>query len=104
MDAVIRPHVFGGTVRVPASKSHTIRRLIMAAFCGGAADIVSRIENPLDSLDAKSCAEACRVLGAGIEEERGVDGKLNAYIVSGIPLPAPQSPAIIDVGNSGTTL
>ncbi|GHT59945.1 3-phosphoshikimate 1-carboxyvinyltransferase [Spirochaetia bacterium] len=116
MNAVITPHRFTGTFRVPASKSHTIRRLLIAALVDG----VSKIEYPLDSLDARSCAAACRALGAEITERHAVDPscanppdergeKLIGYTVRGIGfgvnggnLKAPARP--IDVGNSGTTL
>ena len=100
MRALIRPHVFSGEIQVPASKSHTIRRLLTAALAGG----LSRIENPLDSLDTGSCAEACRVLGAAVGEERS-GGVLRAWIVRGAGSgPSGSGPRNIDVGNSGTTL
>jgi 3-phosphoshikimate 1-carboxyvinyltransferase len=112
MRILIRPGRFSGTVRVPASKSHTIRRLFMAALGEG----VSEINYPLDSLDARSCAAVCRGLGADITEYRGADpscpnpadenGKrLLGWTVGGAGktgLRAPASP--LDVGNSGTTL
>jgi 3-phosphoshikimate 1-carboxyvinyltransferase len=69
MRAIIRPHPFGGSVRVPASKSHSIRRLLVAALAGG----VSEIDRPLDSLDTRSCAAVCRALGAEITECRAPD-------------------------------
>jgi 3-phosphoshikimate 1-carboxyvinyltransferase len=118
MVAKIIPRVFGGRVRVPASKSHTIRRLLIAALSGGK----TVIDCPLDSLDARSCVDACRVLGADIEELRAADAlspnpadgegkKLTAFAVSGSPLfnagdasLRPGASPVIDVGNSGTTL
>ncbi|MDR2363211.1 MAG: 3-phosphoshikimate 1-carboxyvinyltransferase [Spirochaetaceae bacterium] len=116
MRAVIRPHRVSGIFRLPASKSHTIRRLLLAALGEG----VSEIAYPLDSLDARSCAAVCRVLGAEIAEERAADGraanppdgegkKLVRWTVRGIGagdggLSFPSSPAAGDVGNSGTTL
>jgi 3-phosphoshikimate 1-carboxyvinyltransferase len=81
----------------------------MASLCNG----ISRIENPLESLDTQSCADACRVLGAEITEESGDPRR---WIVRGRkPGPAPEpagaaepgpapEPRRIDVGNSGTTL
>jgi 3-phosphoshikimate 1-carboxyvinyltransferase len=116
----IKPHKFSGAVRIPASKSHTIRQLLIAALADG----VSGIRYPLDSLDAQSCVKACRALGADIEERRAADplcpnpagpdgNRLVAYRVRGCGgrLPyragaenaAPQ-PIPVDVGNSGTTL
>jgi 3-phosphoshikimate 1-carboxyvinyltransferase len=68
MRALISPHGFSGSIRIPASKSHTIRRLLIAALARG----VSEIEYPLDSLDARSCVSVCRALGAVIGEDRAV--------------------------------
>jgi 3-phosphoshikimate 1-carboxyvinyltransferase len=117
----IKPRRFSGIVRIPASKSHTIRQLLIAALAEG----VSEIRCPLDSLDARSCAAACRVLGAEVIEHRAVDPlcpnlpdengeKLVAYTVRGTGglagggqpkgSIAPAEQRLIDVGNSGTTL
>ncbi len=106
MRSLVRPHVFSGTVRVPASKSHTIRRLLMASLAEG----VSSIDRPLDSLDARSCVDACRAFGAEIDEIRSPDGKaVSCWKVRGVgagsaggSMRVPDS--IVDVGNSGTTL
>ncbi|MCL2319524.1 MAG: 3-phosphoshikimate 1-carboxyvinyltransferase, partial [Treponema sp.] len=118
MNVIIRAHCFNGSVRVPASKSHTIRRLLIAALAEG----VSQIEYPLDSLDARSCVSVCKTLGAQITEHRGIDPsspnpedekgeKLLRWTVRGIGHGGAQSPAQpagvprrCDVGNSGTTL
>ncbi|MDR2102459.1 MAG: 3-phosphoshikimate 1-carboxyvinyltransferase [Treponema sp.] len=111
MYARISPHVFSGTVRVPASKSHTIRRLLMAALTRG----VSEIDHPLDSLDARSCVAVCRALGADIREYRAAGmqnpnppdaggNKLYRWTLRGIDGPLVPSLPPLDVGNSGTTL
>jgi 3-phosphoshikimate 1-carboxyvinyltransferase len=115
VNAIIKPHHFSGTVRIPASKSHTIRRLLIAALAQG----VSEIEYPLDSLDARSCVAACRALGAQITEHRAVDPtspnpvdgegkKLVRWTVKGTGTKLTELAATaginIDVGNSGTTL
>jgi 3-phosphoshikimate 1-carboxyvinyltransferase len=107
---LIEPHIFNGTVTIPASKSHTIRRLLLASFTQG----VSRIERPLDSLDTLSCAAACRVLGAEIIEQKDGSSRLKDWIVRGrrpgngvFPGTTESSGGKnlrIDVGNSGTTL
>jgi 3-phosphoshikimate 1-carboxyvinyltransferase len=100
MRARINPHVFSGTVRIPASKSHTIRRLIIGSLAEG----VSQIIHPLDSLDAESCAAACRVLGATITENRE-QGRLVSYTAGGNNgFKKNASHHFINVGNSGTTL
>ncbi|WP_455381539.1 3-phosphoshikimate 1-carboxyvinyltransferase [Salinispira pacifica] len=83
-----------GRVRIPASKSHTIRALIFATLADGR----SRIQNPLDSNDTRSCVNACKLLGGKIVSAPGefiVDG-------TGGTLSVPED--IIDVGNSGTTM
>jgi 3-phosphoshikimate 1-carboxyvinyltransferase len=108
---IIEPHRFTGTVRAPASKSHTIRRLLIAALGEG----VSEIDCPLDSLDTRSCVGACRALGAVIEEHRAADAscpnpadgegkKLVRWIVRGAAFQGRGGAESIDVGNSGTTL
>ncbi|MGE5559086.1 MAG: 3-phosphoshikimate 1-carboxyvinyltransferase [Bacillota bacterium] len=90
----VRPSKLKGTVRIPSSKSHTIR----AVACASLAEGVSCIENPLVSSDTDSAVKAFRALGAGIETRektwrvQGTGGKL-------------QVPGnVIDVGNSGTSL
>ncbi len=94
------PAPVGGTIRVPASKSHTIRALLIAALAEGQ----SRIESPLDSHDTASCAAAVRLLGAEVAEERDNDGRLQALSVTGVGGRPAAPEDVIDVGNSGTTL
>ena len=107
----INPHRFSGEIKIPASKSHTIRQLLIASLADG----VSEIQYPLDSLDARSCVSACGAFGAEITEYRAVDDpcpnpanesgeKLIGWKVRGNGnfCKHPRSP--IDVGNSGTTL
>jgi 3-phosphoshikimate 1-carboxyvinyltransferase len=125
----ISPRQFSGDVKIPASKSHTIRQLLIASLADG----VSEIQYPLDSLDARSCACACGAFGAEIAEYRRADlanpnppdengEKLAGWKVvgnNGFKKLKPQSSYIedfvsktpsntsvssIDVGNSGTTL
>jgi 3-phosphoshikimate 1-carboxyvinyltransferase len=116
MRALITPHRFSGTFRIPASKSHTIRKLLVAALAEG----TSVIDYPLDSLDARSCVSVCRALGADITEYRSADPacanstdekgeKLVRWAVRGLGRSSPffrdSSRAITCcVGNSGTTL
>ena len=93
MNIVSRKSSLSGEVVIPASKSHTIRAVLIASLAAGR----SRISKPLESADTRSCVEAFRALGAQIETGEdwivtGVDGKLR------VP------PEPIDVGNSGTTL
>ncbi len=100
MERSVRPGTIGGTIRVPASKSHTIRALLIGALAEGD----SRIDNPLDSHDTASCIGAARLLGAQVSSTRDDDGRLQALRVrgtAGVPAPAAD---VVDVGNSGTTL
>jgi len=97
MNVIIKPRRFNGTVRVPASKSHTIRQLLIASLAEGE----SLIRNPLDSLDTRSCITACKAFGAEITEISAEVWKINGN--NGFKKAL--KPGIkIDVGNSGTTL
>ena len=82
-----------GTVKIPASKSHTIRALIISTLAEGQSVLL----DPLKSGDTISCLEACRAFGAEITEEE------NKWIVNGKGVANPPT-EIIDVGNSGTSL
>ena len=96
-----RPPEVGGRISIPASKSHTIRALLIAAYAGGE----SRLRKPLLSLDASSCRKAVEALGAKVTDDgedwvvQGFGGRPRRILVH----PA-GSPLTIDVGNSGTTL
>jgi len=110
----INPRRFSGIVRIPASKSHTIRQLLIASLADG----VSEIKYPLDSLDARSCVTVCRAFGAQITEYRAADlecpnppdekgEKLIKWEVRGNAAFKKGDSHLfnpIDVGNSGTTL
>ncbi|GHU38678.1 3-phosphoshikimate 1-carboxyvinyltransferase [Spirochaetia bacterium] len=104
MDITIQPHTFWGNVRIPASKSHTIRQLLIAGFADGA----SKINFPLDSLDARSCLSICKNLGVQVEETLTKSGQIESWTVHGINgadgLKQPINNPLLDVGNSGTTL
>ncbi|MFZ5985929.1 MAG: 3-phosphoshikimate 1-carboxyvinyltransferase [Bacillota bacterium] len=83
-----------GKVKIPGSKSHTIRAMFFASLAGGK----SEVRNPLISNDALSAVEVCKALGAKIE----LLG--DKYIVEGFD-GNPVTPSdVINVGNSGTTL
>ena len=84
----------GGKVRIPGSKSHTIRALFLASLADGKSEII----NPLISDDAISAANTCKALGAEIRYQN------DRYVVEGLG-GIPKVPEdIINVGNSGTTL
>jgi 3-phosphoshikimate 1-carboxyvinyltransferase len=83
-----------GIVRIPGSKSHTIRALFIASLADG----ISEIINPLISHDALSAVEVCKAFGAEILTSK------TQYTVKGFN-GTPQIPDdVINVGNSGTTL
>lgn len=91
---ISRPSELSGDIDIPASKSHTIRAVALAAMAEG----TSILENPLVSDDAESALVAAREFGAQIEYQgkdihiTGVGGKLV------------QDAKKIDVANSGTSL
>lgn len=93
MKLISRKSALTGEILIPASKSHTIRAVSIAAMAHG----VSVLGNPLISADALSSIAGAREMGADIEiskdwKIKGTNGKPGA------------SCKFIDVGNSGTTL
>ena len=93
MKLVVEPSQLKGEVLIPASKSHTMRALVIATLAEG----ISEIANPLDSLDTRACVDACRALGAQIDT-----GEMWQVTGTGGDVQTPRD--IIDVGNSGTTI
>lgn len=89
-----KSNILDGHVLIPASKSHTIRALIIAALADGR----SRIGRPLISGDTVSAVAMCRAFGAQIE------GKPDALEVTGCAGALYGCSEVIDVGNSGTSL
>jgi 3-phosphoshikimate 1-carboxyvinyltransferase len=90
---VVERSRLSGSVRIPGSKSHTIRALAIATLAEG----VSRIREPLDSLDTQACVRVCRGLGAQFAEEDG-------WVVNGTGGEVACPEDVLDVANSGTTL
>jgi 3-phosphoshikimate 1-carboxyvinyltransferase len=84
----------GGRVRIPGSKSHTVRAVFFALLAEGE----SRIRTPLDSGDTRSALAAAQALGATVRETD--DG----WVVRGTNGAPARPEAPVDVGNSGTTL
>ncbi len=94
MRLLVNPSTVSGEVKIPGSKSHTIRAVVIATLAEGRSSLL----DPLDSLDTRSAAGACSALGARIElseKEWTIEG------TGGEPS-VPEN--VIDVGNSGTTL
>ena len=82
-----------GDILIPASKSHTIRAVAIAAVAEGA----STLRNPLMSDDAQSAVNGAREMGA--EVELG-----DVWIIRGTGGAPARKCKFIDVGNSGTSL
>ncbi len=89
----INQSVLQGEIRIPASKSHTIR----AVAIGGIAEGISILENPLYSADTISCIEGIKEFGAEVRQ----GNELVITGTGGLPKPGCKK---IDVGNSGTSL
>lgn len=83
-----------GKIRLPGSKSHTIRALFIASLSDGKCEILE----PLVSDDALSAIKACNQFGAKISTYE------NKYIVNGFSGKPRQPQEEVNVGNSGTTL
>lgn len=89
---IIAPGGIRGSIRLPPSKSHTLRAILFAALAEG----TSKIENILLSPDTDAMIAACKKLGAQIIQQGTtlhICGKR-----------APQEGAVIDAGNSGIVL
>ena len=82
-----------GKIRIPASKSHTIRAVVIASLAEG----TSRIINPLNSADTISAANACSALGAKIEI------KEKELIIQGFSKKPKDPGGTINFKNSGTS-
>jgi len=100
MNIRINPRRFIGTVKIPASKSHTIRQLLIASLADG----VSEIKYPLDSLDTQSCITACKAFGAEIDEHFNGSELVGLTVRGNNKFKNTLSSFFVDIGNSGTTL
>ncbi len=94
MEVTAQKSVLNGTTAIPASKSHTIRAVIIGALAEGK----SIIREPLDSLDTRSAISAISAFGAKTECTRDV------WTIRGVAGEPDVPENVIDVGNSGTTL
>ena len=99
MNVTVSPGRLSGRVAIPASKSHTIRALVIAALADG----VSRIEAPLDSADTRACMSVLRGLGIQIAETRGHAGRLTELAVVGRNGSFSKPDGELNCENSGTT-
>lgn len=94
MEIKIKRSYLSGDILVPASKSHTIRALVIAGLAEG----TSVLKNPLFSSDTESCIAGIRTMGSGV-----VVGE-NHVEVTGVGNAPAFSSQTIDMGNSGTSL
>lgn len=90
----MKPSAISGEISIPASKSQTIRALLIAAF----SKEKSVIRNPLVSSDTLSCVNAIRALGASVEFNE--DSSVCYVDASALEC---SKDVTIDAGNSGTT-
>lgn len=95
MKLTVKKSRLKGTITIPASKSHTIRAVVIASLAEG----VSDIHRALVSGDTLSAVNCCRALGARIDTSDNSCWKVGG--TAGL-VRAPKK--TIDVGNSGTTL
>ncbi|MFP4028209.1 MAG: 3-phosphoshikimate 1-carboxyvinyltransferase [Candidatus Brocadiia bacterium] len=84
-----------GQIRIPGSKSHTIRGLILGLLAHGQ----SNLREPLDSSDTRSCLKLVRSLGAAVD-----DSDPSVWKITGTNRQPVASEQTVDIGNSGTTL
>jgi 3-phosphoshikimate 1-carboxyvinyltransferase len=83
-----------GTVKIPGSKSHTIRGVLLASLAEG----TSILRDPLSSADTAAAVQVYGALGAEIEQ---LDDHWRITGIGGIP----KAPGVeLDVLNSGTTM
>jgi len=94
MNFICHPSRLHGDVVIPGSKSHTIRAVMLAGVAAGD----SVIEAPLVSADAVSGATSIAAFGATIRREAAV-----WHVTGCANAPAPRQ-AVVDVGNSGTSM
>ena len=93
MKLVTRKSCLRGPVRIPGSKSHTIRSVALAALAQG----VSEIHDPLVSADTDAVVHCYRQLGAKISCQK-------SWSIKGTGGQPTEPAETIDVKNSGTTL
>ncbi|MGK5595188.1 MAG: 3-phosphoshikimate 1-carboxyvinyltransferase [Parachlamydiaceae bacterium] len=90
----VKKSALQGVVKVPPSKSQTLRAILFASLAKG----VSTIRAYLDSPDTLAMIQACRLLGAEIDQSttslriRGIDGVIGT------------TDDVINAGNSGLVL
>ena len=89
-----------GEVRLPGDKSISHRALIMAALAEGE----SRIHGTSDGADVRSTAGIIEALGASVERVRGDGRNVDYRVISPGADGLDEPGAVLDCGNSGTSL
>ncbi|MEM3407506.1 MAG: 3-phosphoshikimate 1-carboxyvinyltransferase [Nitrososphaerota archaeon] len=92
-DIIVYPSGVKGEIKAPPSKSFTHRAIIISSLANG----ISRIRNPLISLDTLATIKACESFGIEMKMNKE-EIKINGSEI----LKTPEN--IIDVANSGTTI
>jgi len=90
---ITKTEKLNGEITIPASKSHTIRAVIIAALAEGC----STLENPLFSEDTRAAIHACESLGAKIRQQD------RTLIIDGFGRSPHQPETVLDMHNSGTS-
>ncbi len=92
MELLVKKSVLNGNIRIPASKSHTIRAVMIASLASGKSTLL----NPLDSMDSTASVNACRAMGAKIELGKN-------WAIEGFAGKPKTPKSDIDLMNSGTS-
>jgi len=90
----VKQSSLSGSIRIPASKSHTIRGVLVGTLAQGR----TVLTNPLEASDTLSAVQCCKALGARITQEP------DRWMIEGISGHIPALNESLYVGNSGTTL
>ena len=91
---VLKTEKLEGEIIIPASKSHTIRAIVIASLANGK----TVIKNPLESEDTQAALNAAEALGAKIAK------KENKWEIDGFSGKPTVPKNTVNIGNSGTTL
>ncbi len=83
-----------GEIQIPASKSHTIRAVVIASLAEG----ISKIINPLFSEDTKAAINGCKALGAKIKQEK------DKILIEGFNAKPKKPKEKLNMLNSGTSI
>jgi len=92
MELSCKKSVLKGNIKIPGSKSHSIRAVVIASLAEG----TSKLIDPLESGDSRSSVVGCTAFGARIEQ--GKD-----WVVTGFSGKPKAGVKEIDLMNSGTS-